>query len=212
MGPGGLGGGKSTRRSGRDAPNLNKIPALQVRAPARTVWVGAGAFQWYLAALVTNGWGRGCSPQPWGQYLLALHPMEPPGMAEIGLLVNRLGGNLERKSKSKKGKDDVSAWGTTAPRNTEWTCRGCRARAGQHPGHPRLRISAVYWSLRSSEFSGTADLAPKIITGRLQEIKEHKSFPQEQRANWHLRHLPWLNPIVSESLISSYLGSFSPPC
>ena len=124
MGPGGLGGGKSTRRSGRDAPNLNKIPALQVRAPARTVWVGAGAFQWYLAALVTNGWGRGCSPQPWSQYLLALHPMEPPGMAEIGLLVNRLGGNLERKSKSKKGKDDVSAWGTTAPRNTEWTCRG----------------------------------------------------------------------------------------
>ena len=68
--------------------------------------------------------GKGCSPQPWSQYPLALHPTEPPGMAEIGLLINRLGRNLERNSKFKKEKDDVSAWGTTAPRNTEWTWWG----------------------------------------------------------------------------------------
>lgn len=72
-------------------------------------------------------------------------------------------------------------------------------------------MSAVRGSLRSAEFSGTADLAPKPLTGWLQEMKKCKAFPQEKSSR-HLRHLPWLNLLVSESLISRCLGSFSPPC
>lgn len=83
----------------------------------------------------------------------------------------------------------------------------CRPAGVQCPaGHPQLQKLAVYGSLWSSEFSGIADLAPKILMGWLQEIKKHKTSPHEQCSNRHLWHLPFLNLVVSESLILRYLG------
>ena len=176
-------------------------------APARTVWVGAGASQWYLRALGTSGWGSGCPPQPWSQYPLALHPMKPPGMVEIGVLINQVGENLERNSNSKKEKEAFLHM-VPLPPETLRRPAGVQCPARRCPGHPQLQKSAVYGSLQSSEFSGIADLAPKILTGWLQEIKKHKTSPHEQCSNRHLWHLPFLNLVVSESLTSRYLGSF----
>ena len=47
-------------------------------------------------------------------------------MVEIGVLINQVGENLERNSNSKKEKDDISAYGTTAPGDL----LGCSARLG----------------------------------------------------------------------------------
>ena len=45
-------------------------------------------------------------------------------MVEIGVLIKQVGENLEINSNSKKEKDDISAYGTTAPGNTAETCWG----------------------------------------------------------------------------------------
>ena len=176
------------------SPALPKIPAPRARNR-----VGCGQGIHIVPGCSVDQWLEGPPHSLGANVLWPCTPQNPQEGLRLNSLLTLLDGNLEGSSNSKKKKGDVPSWlpyDTTTHGTTEETWCGAVPVPGSRPGHPQPQTQPVFGNLQNSEFSGIIDLAHKIITGWIQEIKKHKTSPHEQCSSQHLLHLPLLNLVV----------------